>query len=291
MYEFFINETVTMVNEALGEGYIAKLQKVTKNNGVIYDAICILEENSNISPTIYLNPFFMQFLAGRDISEIVEEIISIHKKNAISHFDTASFVDFSKVSENICFRLVNTKKNKELLKDLPHRNFLDLSIIYYVNVDSIDGCTGSITIHNSHAKMWGVLEEDLYNTASINTKRIRPARLRDLCETMFEITHVEEALHNDCYLYILNCKENFGASTILYDDTPDMLANIFGKNLWLIPSSTEEWLIFPDVDSMDSYTLQKMILEVNSEKLSDEEVLSDHPYYFNYQTREITMED
>ncbi len=77
---------------------------------------------------------------------------------------------------------------------------------------------------------------------------------------------------------------------ILYEKMLQETADLFHKNLVILPSSIHEVILIP-VDSADSATLEKytqMVREVNESQLADDEILSDHAYYFNRRTKIIT---
>ena len=46
------------VEKRAGENYRVKLNDVMKNNGVVLRGITLMQDDSNISPTIYLNPYY-----------------------------------------------------------------------------------------------------------------------------------------------------------------------------------------------------------------------------------------
>ena len=50
------------------------LNRITKNNGVNYVGLAIKKAGSNISPQIYLDSFYEDFLGGRPLDNIVSEI-------------------------------------------------------------------------------------------------------------------------------------------------------------------------------------------------------------------------
>lgn len=39
-------------------------------------------------------------------------------------------IELSEAKDNIVFQLVNTEQNREMLADVPHREYQDLSVIY-----------------------------------------------------------------------------------------------------------------------------------------------------------------
>ena len=53
------------------------------------------------------------------------------------------------------------------------------------------------------------------------------------------------------------------------------------ENYYVIPSSTHEVLILRESIAKDCGSLSKMIQDVNSSAVADEDVLADHPYYYD----------
>ncbi len=90
-------------------------------------------------------------------------------------------------------------------------------------------------------------------------------------------------------MYILsNNRRQFGASCILYGN---MLANIskrLGGNYYILPSSIHEVIILPASGGIKSEELDKMISEINRAAVSEQDVLSDHAYYYNRFTDKVT---
>ena len=90
-------------------------------------------------------------------------------------------------------------------------------------------------------------------------------------------------------MYVLTNKEKLqGASTILYPDVLSTFADRKNANLWLLPSSIHEWIIICDDGNMNRETLSEMIQEVNGSQLAVDEILSDHPYYYNRTTKVLS---
>ena len=286
MYELFIKEVKEAVESKVGTGFDVTVNKVTKNNDLVLDGLVIKATDTNIAPTIYLNGYYERYEDGAmNLDDVVESIIDTYSRHNSVTFDISTFTDFDAVKNRICYKLVNTASNKKLLEDVPHRELFDLSIVYYVVVSVEANVTGSIIIHNNHIKLWDITENDLYEFASDNTKRLLPAGIKSMFDTLSEMVDMEDLPNTDDFMYVLTNKEKLqGASTILYPDVLSTFAMKKNANLWLIPSSIHEWIIIPDDGNMNRETLSKMIQEVNGSQLALDEILSDHPYYYNRTT-------
>lgn len=201
-----------------------------------------------------------------------------------------------KVRKNIIFQLINTKQYEKLLADVPHRSFLDLSIVYryipdvgHVKDNSIDGI-----IHNDFARTFGLTEPQLYALAKQNTERIRPFRFELLKERIKRIPECEEYVQemdaNSDLWFLSNEQETHGAVTMLYKDLLDYIAAEVDSDLYILPSSIHELLaVSVDTVEHDIPWLANMVYQVNMNDVEPEDRLSNSIYYYSRETGEITF--
>ena len=266
---------------------------VLKNNGTVYDGLVILDPMSNISPTIYLNPYYHRYLDGVPMEDIYDDIQKVYEKNLpVEDFDISIFEDYAKAQDRIVMKLINAKKNAKLLQQVPHILIYDLAIVFLFTVCDFTHAYSTILIHNSHLKLWNVKVDDMYETAKTNSIRILPPRLDNLHDVFEEITDESLDFLEELNINILtNPLKIFGATCMIYPDLLEDIATIYEDDMIIIPSSVHEVLIFPKNNLPDGYTLEDintMIETVNTTELSDMEVLSDHVYYYHRNTNEIT---
>ena len=163
------------VSEVLGQEYTVELREVQKNNGVLLQGLMIRKGQDNVTPTIYLNSFWVAYEGGVTFADIIKKIISIYKEDGIGRkIDVSFFQDFEKVKEKLCFRLVNREKNREQLEKVPYIPILDLAICFYYAFDEAGVDNGMIPIYRSHLDNWKVTDRDLLEIAVKNTPRLFP---------------------------------------------------------------------------------------------------------------------
>ena len=146
-------------------------------------------------------------------------------------------LSFEGVKDRIIFRLINTEKNKELLLDVPHKKFLDLSLVFAVLVEADNDGTAVMLIKDLHMRQWKVTKEQLWNAAKENTKRLLPAECFGMNFAVYELLsrstpgehdrenllrrtwhiHEELELPEKDKMYVLSNKlKNYGAACIAY---------------------------------------------------------------------------
>ncbi|MBE5870440.1 MAG: hypothetical protein E7294_04180 [Lachnospiraceae bacterium] len=296
LFQEFTQTVEAQVKELAGEQAEVSLSCVRKNNGVGLTAIHIREKGSNIYPTIYLDDYYAYYKDGMSLEKIVSDIMKLNKEKKLkSNFTVTDFSELDKVRKTICFKLIHAEKNKELLEDVPHLSFLDLAIVFYCSVEMEEYGKGTILIHNSHLSLWNITKEELVRIAKINTPKLLPCRIRSmesvLKEMMSEALFAKEVAGADSLpLFVMTNSEGcFGASVILY---PDVLADFAGYcncNLMIIPSSVHEVLVVPAIGSMGAEDYNEMIQDTNQNHVAQVDVLSDHVYYFDRKSGEITI--
>ena len=278
------------VEKRAGENYRVKLNDVMKNNGVVLRGITLMQDDSNISPTIYLNPYYDAYENGdTTLGTVIDEVIDTYERNKINRsIDMKFFLNYETVRSRIIFKLINTEKNRELLKDIPYIPFHDLSIVFQCLVSEERFGNASILIHNVHLQLWKVNARELYECALENTPLLQGYELADMntvLEEMKALGGVDdeemEDMQQEVPMYVLSNKSRInGASCILYKDILKDFAMVVDKDLYVLPSSIHEVILLPSDGTQESEQLKKMVREINQSQVEKEEVLSDSVYYY-----------
>jgi len=290
-YQKFIETVKEHIKQVLQKQVY--VQPVLKNNGAIYDGLVILDPTHNISPTIYLNPYFHRYLDGVAMEDIYEDILQVYQNNLPKDdFDISVFQDYTKAKERIVMKLIHAERNQQLLQQVPHIQIYDLAIVFLCNINDYMDTYATILIYNQHLKLWDVDTNALYEAAKLNSKRILPPRLDNLHDVFEHITDESLDFLEELNISILtNPLKLYGATCMVYPNLLGEIADIYEDDVIIIPSSVHEVLVFPSHNLPDGYTLDylnTMIENVNETELPDIEILSDHVYYYHRDTKEIT---
>lgn len=289
-YQKFIENVKQHIQQELKQQVY--VYPVLKNNGMVYDGLVILDPILNISPTIYLNPYFHRYLNGVPIEDIYDDILKTYHENLPQKdFDVSIFRDYEKAQKRIVMKLVNAKRNEKLLENVPHILFYDLAIIFLCSVSDYMHEYATILIYNHHMSFWNVTADDLYEKAKINSPRLLAPRLDNLHDVFEYITNESLPFLEELNSSILtNYLKVHGATCMVYPNLLDEIAEIYDDDLVIIPSSIHEVLVIPKGNILPEYTLANfdaMIQEVNETQLTDDEVLSDHAYWYHRETKEL----
>lgn len=287
-FEELVKENVSI---RLGSRYEVTINKITKNNDTILSGLTIRQGDLNISPTIYLNEYYEGYENGRyTLYSIVNHIIETYKKNKTDKsVDMKFFLDFDSVRPFIVHRIINTERNKDFLKDVPHVEFLDLSIVFMAIINGYtnykDGLA-SITVTNSHCKIWEIGIDELIFTARQNTPRLMPATLKTMDEILMKAKasgaeDIPTSAYGSNMTVVSNNYGLYGASTMLDKNYLRDLSDAFGSNYYILPSSIHELIVLVDNFGTYSEELKEVVRSINATMVDPVEVLSDSVYYFD----------
>lgn len=288
-YEQFQNELLKELKMDPTAGTDVKPCQSVKNNGVVCRGIALELPQSRNQITIYLEDYFEDFKQGRSITEIAGRILKIQRQ-APPNLAVDNFLDFDMAKDHILFKLINYKKNEDQLKDMPYLPFLDLAIVFYIALEIGENGIASILIHNDYLKLWEVDAKTLCSYAQRNAPFLLPPKILPMADILkscpqktlsgeFSDCQLEYfssgifALSNHC-----GCQ---GSSVILYQGILKKLGDAFQGNYFLIPSSVHEFLIYMEDIGVPKEIYTEWITSINETELDPQEVLSDHPYYYD----------
>lgn len=294
----FAKAVKAMIEKKL-KGVTVVANEVEKNNGLKLHGFTIQNGETNVAPCIYLDSYFEKYRLGEmDIADAVDQIVKVYEEHRPMHsLDVSLFTDFSNARDKVRARLVNTRMNEELLEKIPHRDFLDLSLIYCVEYtcEKTEGIA-SIRITNDHISMWGVSEEDLYQLVQENMKANDQSMISNLADVLKSMAprmdmEIDDELDTSVIpMYILTNKSKInGAVEIINENNLRRMSDTFDEDFYILPSSTHEVIMVPANGDNNSESLAAMVKEVNDTQVLPNEILSYHVYKYERQSGKLLI--
>ncbi len=317
-YNEFLSYIKDSITAIIGNERKVNIHKIIKNNDIELDGLTIMSSETNISPTIYLNDYYKDYLNGTNIGDIVYDIYGLYEQqNHKLDFDLSFFSDFSQIKERLMFKLINFDANKKLLSEVPYIKYLDLAIVFYCFIENDTLGDATVLIHTNHMDIWDVKPDELYNYAIINTPITLPPVITNMNEIIRELI-IDKLQHEyiiadtddydvpfedmaDSFLNIINNKEqpsmyiltnthrSNGSACILYKDVLKQFSVQFNSDLFIIPSSIHEVILIPYSDDISPEQLNEMVKDINTKEVDAIEVLSNHIYRYDSIANSILM--
>lgn len=280
------------------EEYKASINHVIKNNSVELDGICLHRAGDTLSPTVYLNHFYEEYLEGRPLHSILSEIAATLSSEVPElEVNTSLYDNYDAIRHQIIFRLVNYERNEELLTSCPYLPFCDLAITFRWLVHSDSSGIASALITNKEMELWNITLEELYQAASLNTRRLFPATIQPIQQLLSEYldkdADIQELLDqtpDELQLFILSNEPRINGSTsMIYDGILADFAKKIKKDLYILPSSIHEVLLMPATKEIEEQALLNLVRDANRTVVGLPDILSDSIYRFDSKHNRIIM--
>lgn len=275
--EVLKNGVSEIFNDAIVDVTVYKKNNAQKKIGI---SIRYNKHNFEVAPIIYIDDI-IEDIEDNTISvcDGVEMIANIYDK---AKADIRLSINRDMILENLKCVVINYEMNEEYLQTVPHRRYLDLAIMYRftVTIDKIMECHGSIAVSNEIMTQFNLSLGEL-DYAARNNIYEEDFRVLSLCDLIGESS--SDVLPDDMFLNVLTDSAGcYGARTIL---NKKLLAS-FGMDLYIIPSSIYEIIVFPANPLYRG--VRETIREVNG-TLDPSDILSDNLYYYNHNKNCITI--
>ena len=282
------------------QGMRLRVEPVNKVNKVL-DGITLVGSGAgrSVSPTLYINHMYEHYLETENLQEVLQSAAR-RMDMAFKEMPEVGDVNLEGAKDNIVFQVINTLQNEDMLRDMPHREFQDLSIIYRWVVKVDENGIQSSAIRNNLAEQLGMNEEQLFKGAVENTRRIFPPTVKSMNDVIREMfisdgmpaevadMMIGEMPEDKMMWVISNDRGINGAGSMLYEDNLHKLAMKLETDLYILPSSVHE-CIAVSTNVGDPYELAEMVSEINMGQVALEDRLSNQVYHYDKDARRLTL--
>lgn len=279
-----MKRNVEEINRILkDEEFYIEYNEVQKNNVNKEAYRLIPKTQKTCSPVAYCE----NFENCSDNTEIAKELINIWNKGKsyeIPDIEELGSREF--ILKNVYPKVV-ANTNNELIdgQHLVFKEFLDMFVIYYVNIGADNEGTASYNVQEKMIANAGIDMEELHSQAIKNLeKEVSIKDMQDIIMNIIGITDESEfdfsQVPEENQMLVLSKKDSmYGASVILCASVLEKLDSFWNGEFVILPSSVHECI---SVRS-DGFTLQEMkemVMEINDTEVSPEDRLTDSVYVY-----------
>ena len=300
-YQSFKDVVVEKILDFMPPEYanaIVEVHDVEKVNQTLDGLTIRKDKDQMITPSVYLNGYYEMYQNNGNLEETLTRLVD----NYCRACHTPEFsvpTDFKEMKDKVVMTLINTEQNKEMLENLPHKEFQDLSVVFRVVVSKDENGIASAKVDYSIMKQMGVDPEQLFQLAAVNTKEMFPPKVKNMFDVMKEmfiqdglpeemLAMFEEQEPKEAMLVISNEMGVNGAVSMLYDETLHKLSEKLGTDLYILPSSIHETIAI-SVEMGDPESLAEMVHQANNDVVALGDRLSNNVYHYDKDLRKLTL--
>lgn len=243
----------------------------------------------NAAPMLPLTSLYAAAITVNDIPGVLKKAAMLLEDSAMNPVVKDTEFNPEVIKQNTIIQVINTEWNKKLLEGLPHREMLDISIVYRWIVDVVDDGLGSALITNAMFEKLGIDEDELFDLALENTLRMFPPKVMNLDEIYEHLMGDAGQGEVSTGTLVLTNEENYyGANALLDDSLLQKVAAAADCDLYILPSSIHELMVLPAITD-DTADLVRMVRTVNKDVVDVEDRLSDNLYLYKKEDRTINL--
>ena len=292
-YRKFKEEIRERMQEKLGAGTEISFRDLERNNGVKEEGLEVREKGSAAAPVLHLDDLYGDCCESGSMENAISKALKLLEEKPDVSVEAVPKT-WEAARGRIRAELVHYDWNRRILKDIPHRKFLNLAVTYRVELPEMGGFHAGIRVNNSLMELWGATEERLYREAMENLKKeaynIQP--IAELLAGMAGIPtgampELPEEVTKQHVLANESCR--YGAAGMLRKDLMEGFAEQAGGSFYILPSSIHDLILLPDDDSVSAECLKEMVKEVNKSTVAKEEWLSEDVYYYDCEEKKVRI--
>lgn len=291
-----INEIREQVAKIIGTDYIVEYREINKLNDTKKHSLNIRKKGDSIASCMYIDDLLNKYNQPEIISsKIVKDYFdSIRERDKYTKM-VDNIKDWNIIKDNLRLKIINTKLNKEILTDIPHNNFEDLSLIILATIPEI---SASVKVNLQLLNMWNKTFEEVFEIATKNTyKDVLIQNMSDIQKNLVisnfvaqgyneeeakkEAENLVSQMGGEDMIVITNSNKIFGAVNGFNPENIIKAMDILEcDDVVIIPSSIHEVIVIKGTpDNIDEFC--NLISSVNENEVVPEEILNNHPYFYN----------
>lgn len=294
-YDEFKNELQEEIQANFLENIDFMSHIVTKTNETL-DALTLKFAGQDVACTIYPEQMYKDYLNGASISDIADGVSASMKT---SHYTKMPEITQENAEKSISLSLINIEKNKQLLKDCPHKVIHDMAAVPRWHVSD----EASFLVTDKVMQALKMTKEEILDIAQKNTESAEYT-----CESLNEVMRevmVEEGIEEESldgliptveppFYIVTNQNRMDGSCAILSGKFMQQAAEQIGsEEIYLLPASRHEMIaVNPNVVT-DTSDLKDLVMSVNAnpDVLRPEDYLSDSIYKYDARAHSISVCD
>ena len=220
------------------------------------------------------------------VTKLEDELNSIGKNPPCN---TDDILNYQQVKTKLCFQAIPVKENKELLTQVPHIILEDIAFVVRIDCDDFSG-----VINNTALKCYGISDEQLFSDAKDAARFTKSMKIQLLADQLAIILNAmglenEDVIQDSIPIPLYVCragdiKGRYGAGVMIYPEFMRRALKKLGGAFYILPSSQNEVLLYPDTHVLDPKEMAEMVREINATQVPEEERLTDSVYYCDGKT-------
>ena len=287
-YEDFVIELERKLDEKYPGLKRVKIENIKLNEKKQGIVICYSDE---IAATIYPENLYGAYQGTESMDTVFKIIDWAIKNEQIPEYKQMLYT-WETIKPYVKPFVFNLEKNREYIEKTQcvYQERLDLAYACYIEIiEEEKRDVAMINVSKGMLELWGISEHELIETAEKNAiYDVKPMSV--LIKELTKQPMRSELEHEADAMYVVsNENRRRGAAGIFNTELIQKRAEELGCNFYILPSSLHEIILMREDMAPEMEILREMVQEINSTQVLVEDYLSDSIYYYDRNTKEVTI--
>lgn len=295
-YEEFVEEFRQLLLAVTGYGeeriYYKEECEIPVTAGDRLFMVCAENEDQKEICGVHIRELYENYKDGTPmeilLKDVMEQIHNLKQSGMIGK--SLELDDYEKLKDSLCIRLLNKRKNSWDMKDAVYKTIGDIAIVLYLTIGEANGILTTMKIRKTMMKDWGVKEEEVFETAMLNSYRQAPPRIYPWIKWLENTRYYGEAFMDLDSPYLLNkgaagnclstTNKTNGAVAVFYPGVADRIAGLLNDSFFMVFTSVHEVMIHSE-ESSDVDMLRRVLRDTVKTSTPAEDFLSYNIFYYD----------
>ena len=293
-FSYYVQEHIRdYLPEEVRESAAVSVRARRKTNDALCYGLIIRYGEEQVSPIVYLENAWQLHQNGADMETLLRNLAEFYAEQPVPFQEDLS-LEYEGIKDKVVYHVLNKEANKLCLKERIYTDIGQGFVKVYAIHHTLDGCEegGNIPITHEIMRQYGYDMNEIRRDAERNTPQIFPAALTLLAQAGSGKEQDEFANKNpdEKQFYILsNIIRHRGAGVLCYPGMQKKIAEHFGQNYYVLPSSIHELLILPEGAGKTAEELEQMVRSVNGEAGLKEIFLSNKVLFYDREKEQLRI--
>lgn len=267
------------IKNILGNGFDVCTQEVVKGGRTV-TAIAFRQDNCSV---LLYPENFEELFQAEGYEGVARAMIKTFKENPQIDFSNVTTWEYAKDHLLLCIQPVYGEE------DLVTVPYLDLELYFRVDIPAVDG---TYKVKRNMLDLWGITEAEVLDIAFNSGKYIKRTVQKILDDIEKFMYPTSEDIGRNTFLGTITSPDfRYGASALYHKEILKEIADIYGTDIYIFPSSIHE-ILFCSAEGLTIAEANQMVKETNEKEdvVFPEDKLADHAYIFRRDTMDIEYE-
>ncbi len=296
-FSYYVEEHIReFLPEEIRESVVVSVHPKRKANDVQQYGLMMRMGTEKVSPNFHLEDAWKEYESGMEMQEVLGNLVQEYMKyrDIQKHIHVDESMEYEAVKDRVVYQVLNKEANRNNLRERIYTDIGQGFVKVYAIHQKLNGfgTEGSIAITHDVVKRFEYDAEEIREDAEENTPRIYPAVFAPVGQILDDAGQGESASNNtaEMELHVLtNTAVHWGAGALFYPGMQEKIAEQFGRNYYVLPSSVHEVMIAPEKPGIRDGKLEQIVRRINREKVSREDFLSNKVLFYDREKGQLNI--